>query len=277
MVDNAAPDETVYAPALSFLLQHSHSGEKFITDLGIRKDVATNAPPAVQERSKLFKPVIPQDVVESLAKGGTKPEDIKHICLTHLHWDHIGDTHPFKNAQFVVGGHCRKLLSPAYPGDPDSLFAVDTLPEGRTLFISPNDTIAGAGEKRWFSVGPFPHAYDYFGDGSLYVIDAPGHLPGHVNVLARTSSDGAWIYLAGDTAHDWRLLRGQSEIACKRDGHGHVTMCMHADPEAAKITMERVSKLLEHPKVRVVLAHDNEFWDNKENRKAFWPGVIPSL
>lgn len=279
-INNAAAGETLYVPSLSFLLQHSRSGERFIVDLGIRKDFATNTntPPAVRERvMKVFNPHIDQDVIDSLAKGGTKPEEIEHVCLTHCHWDHIGDTHPFTNAQFVVGGACRELFRPGYPGDPKSAFASDILPEGRTLFISPNDTIAGTGENRWSSLGPLPHAYDYFGDGSLYVIDAPGHLAGHVNVLARTSADGGWIYLAGDSAHDWRLVRGQSGIACDRNEHGHITRCVHADPETAKLTTERITKLLDYPKVRVLLAHDDEFWNDEGNRTAFWPGRIPSL
>lgn len=276
-VNNATPGETLHVPSLCFVLQHSRSGEKFVVDLGIRKDVATKTHPAVQQRVGVFNPVIPQDAIESLAKGGTNPEEIEHVCLTHCHWDHIGDTHPFTKAQFVVGGECKKLFKPGYPKDPNSAFASDILPEGRTLFISPNDTLAGTGEYRWTSLGPFPHAYDYFGDGSLYVIDAPGHLPGHVNVLARTSADGGWLYLAGDSAHDWRLVRGQSDIACERNEHGHITMCVHVDPETAKKTTERITKLLEYPRVRVVLAHDDEFWAANKDGAAFWPGRLPSL
>lgn len=35
------------------------------------------------------------------------------------------------------------------------------------------------------SLGSFPHATDYFNDGS-YLIDARGHSPGHIVALART-------------------------------------------------------------------------------------------
>ena len=277
IINNAKPDEKLYAPSLCFLLQHSYSGERVIVDLGIRKDVATNSPPAIQERVKIFNPKIEQDVVDSLEKGGIKANEIEHVCLTHCHWDHIGDTHPFTNATFIVGGDCRELFKPGYPGDPTSAFASDILPAGHTLFISPNDTTDGENKNRWSQLGPFPHAYDYFNDGSLYVIDAPGHLPGHVNVLARTSSDGGWIYLAGDSVHDWRIIRGQSDIACERDEHGHITLCVHLDPATAKLTSGRIRELLAYPRVRVVLAHDDEFWNEGKNQGAFWPGRIPSL
>jgi hypothetical protein len=34
---------------------------------------------------------------------------------------------------------------------------------------------------------------DYFGDGSVFIVDAPGHLFGHVNLLARVGRGGGFI------------------------------------------------------------------------------------
>jgi hypothetical protein len=50
--------------------------------------------------------------------------------------------------------------------NPESLFSSTALPHERTKFLPLSD----------FSlpIGPFPLALDYFGDGSMYVIDAPG-------------------------------------------------------------------------------------------------------
>ena len=274
-ISNAANNETLQVPSLSFLLQHSTTGEKFVLDLGIRKDAETALPPAVAGFLKTFPVTVKQDVVDSLAIGGTKPDEVDHVCLTHCHFDHIGDTKPFTKAQFVVGGETTQLFQPGFPADPNSHYPTDLLPEGRTLFLPPTDT--GPNARKWSSVGPFPHAYDYFGDGSLYIIDAPGHVAGHVNILARTSNDGGWIYLAGDSAHDWRLLRGESEIAELKDEHGHVTMCMHIDIAKARLTIDRIKELLNYPRVRVVLAHDPEFWEANKDRTAFWPGRVSSL
>ena len=52
-------------------------------------------------------------------------------------------------------------------------------------------------------IGDFP-AYDFFGDGSFYLLDAPGHTIAHICGLARTStgSDGdTFIFMGGDFAH----------------------------------------------------------------------------
>jgi glyoxylase-like metal-dependent hydrolase (beta-lactamase superfamily II) len=43
-------------------------------------------------------------------------------------------------------------------------------------------------------------ALDWFGDGSFYVLDTPGHLLGHISALARTTPD-TFILMGGDTAH----------------------------------------------------------------------------
>ena len=44
-------------------------------------------------------------------------------------------------------------------------------------------------EKTPFKIGRF-HAHDYFGDGSFYLLDTPGHSIGHICGLARTTAGG---------------------------------------------------------------------------------------
>ena len=49
-------------------------------------------------------------------------------------------------------------------------------------------------------------ALDYFNDGSFYLLSAPGHSLGHINALARTTSD-SFLYFASDTYHHSSVLR----------------------------------------------------------------------
>lgn len=45
-------------------------------------------------------------------------------------------------------------------------------------------------------------AFDFYGDGSFYLIDSPGHAIGHMCGLARTSANPAeFIIMGGDIAH----------------------------------------------------------------------------
>ena len=50
-------------------------------------------------------------------------------------------------------------------------------------------------------IGRF-RALDYFGDGSFYLLDSPGHAVGHLCGLARTTSrPDTFVFMGGDAAH----------------------------------------------------------------------------
>ena len=263
-------EDKLVVPALCFLLRHSASEHVLLFDLGYRKDYH-NHPPAVIRRISLFQPLtMTTDAAESLQNGGLAPTAVTHVCLSHVHWDHAGDPRPFANATFLVGAGARALLQNGYPHDPDALFAGDLLPAARTAFLDP------AGPE-WRPVGPFPRALDYFGDGSVYVVDAPGHLPGHVNALVRTSPDGGWIYLAGDSAHDWRIVTGEAGIAERVDRELGMVVCAHKDKAAAEEHIARIRELLKLERVRVLLAHDSEWYKENRGGPMYWPGQFETL
>lgn len=263
IITGATPGKVTTVPSLSFLLRHSTDKQTLLFDLGIKKDWQNYPPTVVHWIHTAFHARVDQDVAESLVMGGLSPDDINYVCLSHCHWDHTGDTRPFKNSTFLVGEACQSLLIPGYPKDPKAEYLSDILPEGRTVFYNPSN---------WEPIGPFPRALDFFEDGSLYIIDAPGHLPGHINLLARTSPDGGWIYLAGDSAHHWNLLTLDSAIA------GHSSDCAHEDKEAAQAQILRINALMrQHPRVRVLLAHDEPFYAKNKDGPAFWPGKIETL
>lgn len=104
----------------------------------------------------------------------------------------------------------------------------------------------------------------------MYIVDAPGHLPGHINLLARTEDgDGGhkWVYLGGDACHDRRIFRKEREIGEWKDAHGHIC-CIHADRAKAEETIDRI-RTLENQGVEVILAHDIEWEGDKNNWKRF--------
>ncbi|KAF9077627.1 beta-lactamase-like protein [Rhodocollybia butyracea] len=262
-IDNAVPGYAALVPSLSFLLRHSKTDKKFIFDLGVRKDFE-NYPPAVQKLGEVFSPAVPQDVAESVIKGGLSPSDVDTVCISHCHWDHVGNPKHFPNSEFIVGAAADSLFRPGYPEDPNSGFSSDLLPAGRTRFVELSDQPP---------LGPFPHAFDFYGDGSVYIVDAAGHLLGHVVLVVRTSADGGWILLGGDSAHHWNLITGESKIADGLPVFGGG--CVHMDKKAAELTIQRIREFSELPRTRVILAHD-EPWYKANKDTSFWPAQIRS-
>ena len=174
-------------------------------------------------------------------------------------------------------------------------FEADLLPEGRvvelprTETLDPSTTTNGVSSgatrgkddrsmtdlrsARWQPLAHFPHAIDFFRDGSLYLIDAPGHLQGHTNMLARIGPK-KWIYLAGDACHDRRILTGEVGIATWENEEGKVC-CIHSDVDETEKTLERIRALgLVSEEVEVILAHDVDWVEDKANEARFWPGAL---
>lgn len=89
---------------------------------------------------------------------------------------------------------------PAYPENPNSNLNADDFKGRKCIEIDCTDLY----------IGPFP-ATDFYGDGSLYLLDTPGHWPGHICALARTTPD-TFVFLGGDICHFAGDFRPSEEI-----------------------------------------------------------------
>jgi glyoxylase-like metal-dependent hydrolase (beta-lactamase superfamily II) len=202
---------------------------------------------------------------------------------SQVHWDHIGEPRDFPTSTFVVGYGALDLLngtSKSLRGG-HSFFEPDLLPEGRTLELSdPSNNCnkqatirKSPGDIRfdgsWEASGTLPQTLDVFNDGSLLIVNAPGHLPGHINLLARCKDDHR-VYMAGDACHDRRLLTGEKSIGEWDDTYGH-TCCIHSDRKEAEKTIERIREL-EKEGVEIIFAHDVE-WENDPSNKSRFLGA----
>ncbi|KAL1610114.1 hypothetical protein SLS60_001779 [Paraconiothyrium brasiliense] len=297
-VTPADPEKRSTVPSLSFLIQHPPSIQtlsqdpksqptKLIFDLGLKRDLSGYREAQQHHIAQRQPTTVSPDVAESLQKGGVSPQDIDVVVLSHVHWDHVGTPSDFSNAEFVVGNGTLHLLAhgggPLYPA---VLFNADELPRERTRELPPVQESADfkphnrVTEHKWEPLAGFPSAIDFFADGSLYIIDAPGHLHGHVNLLARTAP-GKWVYLGGDCCHDKRILSGERDIALYDDGRGGLRS-VHMDTDGATRTVERVRTLLgegkvreeggKHAEVEIVVAHDGGWKERNGGR--FWPGTL---
>jgi glyoxylase-like metal-dependent hydrolase (beta-lactamase superfamily II) len=274
-------------PSMCFLIEHpgfqensasaeSSAPRRIMFDLGLRSH-AENYIPAIQAHLPNRHPVTHRpSAPETLITHGIAPESISTVILSHVHWDHHGDPAQFRNATFVVGNGSLDVVAHGMPGrgshshfDPDLFQGVENVLE----LSSPRDPatrVLDGKETPWKSLGPFSAAADLLGDGSLYAIPAPGHLPGHINLLCRTG-ENSWTYLGGDVFHDTRLLTGEKKIATWQEEEGGKSFCVHIDIEAAEQSIARIRDLQALVKrdggeLEVVVAHDHGWLEANKDR-----------
>lgn len=86
-------------PIQAFLIKDE--GKNILFDTGCDPDFKENWPPFIEQQSPYF--VDEEQVfLNQLAKTGVKPEKIDYVVQSHLHVDHAGNLHQFKNSEIFV-------------------------------------------------------------------------------------------------------------------------------------------------------------------------------
>lgn len=164
-------------------------------------------------------------VTEQLAKIGVKPSQISRIGISHYHFDHIGQAADFPQAKLLIG-----------EGD----FAVFGKPghEERTKLMAP-------WLRKGAKVEKIKGDFDVFGDGSVVMLDLPGHTPSHHGLLVQLPKRGA-VLLSGDVAH----LRENMETMGVPSFNTN-----RADSLAS---MDRFKKLAENLHATLIIQHEEK-------------------
>jgi N-acyl homoserine lactone hydrolase len=164
-------------PGLKVQLTYScylikHGNEYLVWDTGNPMATGASPPPTAPQSS----------LIDQLAQLHLKPEQITFVGISHYHGDHIGQVASFPQATLLIG-----------KGDWDALNDV-----------KPNPVINPANFAHWISGGgkvdPVPGDKDVFGDGSVIMLNMPGHTPGHHSLLVKLKEKGN-VLISGDLAH----------------------------------------------------------------------------
>jgi glyoxylase-like metal-dependent hydrolase (beta-lactamase superfamily II) len=122
------------------------------------------------------KPLLPQ-----LASAGYKPSDVTFFAMSHYHSDHTANANAFATATWIVQKAERDFMFTDKPQGIIQPGHYSALKTANTRILNDED-------------------FDVFGDGTVVVMSAPGHTPGHQVLFVRLPKTGP-VLLAGDLYH----------------------------------------------------------------------------
>lgn len=180
------------------------------------------------------KPVL--GLADALAARDIDPATIDFVLPTHLHWDHISgllelpESVPVRLPAAELGWALEGSHAPAgVVRGPLQRRSLDPL------------------ELDGPPVLTFERSLDLFGDGSVLLVDLPGHTPGSIGVLLATAG-GRRVLLAGDAV--WNRL----QIDLIREKAPMPGQLFDTDRDRAFETIHRLHAL--PADIEVVAAHD---------------------
>ncbi len=121
-------------------------------------------------------------IVDQLAQLHVTADQVKYVGISHYHADHTGQLPSFPDATVLIG-----------KGDWDGITAPK--PHAGANVAPFAHWISGGGK-----IEPLAADKDVFGDGTVTVINTPGHTPGHHSLLVRLKTMGN-VLITGDLAH----------------------------------------------------------------------------
>lgn len=124
--------------------------------------------------------------------------DVRKVVVSHLHFDHIGGIADVPQAQLLVSQDEWQQLSGPHPERDWILREHIELPGANWCpieFTSTEDAL----------LAPFGGCYDVMGDGSMMLLPTPGHTPGSMSMLVRSTGLPP-LLLVGDLTYELDLL-----------------------------------------------------------------------
>lgn len=199
-------------PSYSFLIHHRPSNTRLLFDLSLRTNWESAFPPPFIKglRSVGLKSRAGQDIADILATNGVDASEIEGVIFSHHHFDHTGDMTKFpKSVKVIVGPGYTEAFLPSWPTNKEQIESTADLYEGREVM----ELSFAADDPKVSTIGGFP-AYDYFSDGSFYILSTPGHTIGHLSALSRTTSGSgksSFVFMGGDIVHVNAVFRPTSK------------------------------------------------------------------
>ncbi len=238
------PKDKRFNPVLAYLLDHPEKGWALFDtglDASFCRDKFGNFGPLLGRVVKT-KAEAGKDAVSQLKSLDVSPADIKCVVMSHLHLDHASSLPCFSRGSEVYVDESEvktaKSLMGTMEGYLKNLDGVDVKPfryDGK--------------------LGPFDKALDFYGDGSVFIINAAGHTKGNVAVIL--NAEGGPILLTFDACH---RKAGLDEMIPPK-----------GDYEKGLDSLRKIKTFLDqYPQTRTIFGHDPDQLGDLQLLPAFY-------
>jgi len=160
---------------------------------------------------------------EQLQRLGLAPADVNYMAFSHLHFDHTGNANAFPAATWILNSAelAWAFSNPTPFGvDPSNLSGYKT---AKTQMIDSD--------------------HDVFGDGSVRILKAPGHTPGHQVLVLKLKKAGT-VVLSGDLYHT------------RENRKFHRVPGFNVERADTLASIDRVEAIVKNTKGRLFVQHD---------------------
>ena len=154
--------------------------------------------------------------------------DIDLVAFSHMHWDHVGAANLFSESTLLIQ---QTEYQAAFVDQDNPVFQPDLY-----MGLADNNMQILEGD------------HDVFDDGTVQIISAPGHTPGHQVLLLKLTETGPLV-LSGDLYHFRRSreLRRVPEF--------------NTNAEDTLSSMDKVEALIEQENATLWIEHDKALAD----------------
>ena len=150
--------------------------------------------------------------VSKLKRLGISPSDISTVVISHFHADHMGAIADFPNAEYVFAQRGwdaikqKRGLSAVLQGVLPPLIPADFEKRARGIEFKDRVTASVGSSPARQQIEKHFLTFDLFGDGTVQLVDLPGHMAGHMGI-SYLDHTGKQIFLVSDACWQSRSYR----------------------------------------------------------------------
>jgi N-acyl homoserine lactone hydrolase len=206
-----------------FLVRHPKGTLLWDTGLGDalsgRNDPANDAGVSVRVNARLL---------DQLRSIGIAPSNVTYVAFSHFHLDHTGNANAFLASTWILN---RTEL--------DWALGAPTPPVVDLKSFSAYKTV---------STQMISGDCDVFHDGTVRILQAPGHTPGHQVLLLKLAKSGV-VLLSGDLYHQ------RSDRPHAGEAGGRV-MTVNTNRAESLASINRIETIIKNTHARLIIQHD---------------------